>query len=212
MGKKIAAGAQFIQTQYCFDLPLLELFMSRVRDLGLDRQCFILVGVGPDGHVLSVFPGSPLLGSRDWVTAVPPPEHVEPRIAIHVGHGHARAMVVVGGLVGLGRVDHRLSDRTNLFFRYSHSPATTELTSNPYNQSPTTLDGRGNARITVDLEREVVVRPNGEEIPFKIDPFRRHLLLNGLDDIGQTMQHAKKIDGYEAAQKTSQPWMPATNA
>ncbi|MEN0077323.1 MAG: 3-isopropylmalate dehydratase small subunit, partial [Paracraurococcus sp.] len=44
----------------------------------------------------------------------------------------------------------------------------------------------GNARLTVDLEREVVVRPNGEEIPFKIDPLRRHLLLNGLDDIGQT--------------------------
>src|SRR6476660_3879186 len=46
-----------------------------------------------------------------------------------------------------------------------------------------------NARITVDLEREVVVRPNGEEIPFKIDPLRRHLMLNGLDDIGQTLQH-----------------------
>ena len=47
----------------------------------------------------------------------------------------------------------------------------------------------GNARITVDLERQVVVRPNGEEIHFDIDPFRKHLLLNGLDDIGQTMQH-----------------------
>lgn len=47
LAKKIAAGAQFIQTQYCFDLPLLERFMSRVRDLGLDRECFILVGVGP---------------------------------------------------------------------------------------------------------------------------------------------------------------------
>ena len=44
----------------------------------------------------------------------------------------------------------------------------------------------GNARITVDLERQVVVRPNGEEIPFEIDPFRKHLLLNGLDEIGQT--------------------------
>jgi 5,10-methylenetetrahydrofolate reductase len=47
LAKKIAAGAQFIQTQYCFDVALLERFMSRVRDLGLDRQCFILVGVGP---------------------------------------------------------------------------------------------------------------------------------------------------------------------
>lgn len=64
-----------------------------------------------------------------------------------------------------------------------------------------------NARITVDLEREVVVRPNGEEIPFKIDPLRRHLLLNGLDDIGQTLQHAGAIDGFEAKQKAAQPWL-----
>ena len=66
-----------------------------------------------------------------------------------------------------------------------------------------------NARITVDLEREVVVRPNGEEIPFKIDPLRRHLMLNGLDDIGQTMQHAPAIDTFEAKQKAAQPWLYA---
>jgi 3-isopropylmalate/(R)-2-methylmalate dehydratase small subunit len=67
----------------------------------------------------------------------------------------------------------------------------------------------GNARITVDLEREVVVRPNGEEIPFRIDPLRRHLLLNGLDDIGQTLQHAPAIDAYEAKQRAAQPWLNA---
>ena len=65
----------------------------------------------------------------------------------------------------------------------------------------------GNARISVDLERQVVVRPNGEEIPFKIDPLRRHLMLNGLDDIGQTMQHAPAIDGFEARQRAAQPWL-----
>jgi len=65
----------------------------------------------------------------------------------------------------------------------------------------------GNARITVDLERQVVVRPNGEEIPFQVDPLRRHLLLNGLDDIGQTMQHAPAIDSFEAKQRATQPWL-----
>jgi 3-isopropylmalate/(R)-2-methylmalate dehydratase small subunit len=70
----------------------------------------------------------------------------------------------------------------------------------------------GNARITIDLERQVVVRPNGEEIRFEIDPFRKHLLLNGLDDIGQTMQHTPSIDTYEAARRQSQPWMPSTIA
>ena len=67
----------------------------------------------------------------------------------------------------------------------------------------------GNARITVDLERQVVVRPSGEEIAFEIDPFRRHLLLNGLDDIGQTLQHEARITAHEQKLKTEQSWMPA---
>ena len=67
----------------------------------------------------------------------------------------------------------------------------------------------GNARLTVNLARQVVVRPSGEEIPFEIDAFRKHLLLNGLDDIGQTMQRATAIDSYEAKQPN---WLPATSA
>ncbi len=47
LSKKIAAGAQFIQTQYCFDLPRFKEYMHQVRDLGLDKQAFILAGVGP---------------------------------------------------------------------------------------------------------------------------------------------------------------------
>jgi methylenetetrahydrofolate reductase (NADPH) len=47
LAKKIAAGAQFIQTQYCFDLDRLRDYMAQVRDLGLDKQAFILAGVGP---------------------------------------------------------------------------------------------------------------------------------------------------------------------
>jgi 5,10-methylenetetrahydrofolate reductase len=47
LAKKVVAGAQFIQTQFCFDVPLLADFMRQVRDLGLHEKCFILVGVGP---------------------------------------------------------------------------------------------------------------------------------------------------------------------
>lgn len=47
LAKKVAAGAQFVQTQYCYDVPLLKTFMSRVEDLGLIGKVFILVGVGP---------------------------------------------------------------------------------------------------------------------------------------------------------------------
>ena len=70
----------------------------------------------------------------------------------------------------------------------------------------------GNARVTVDLERQVVVRPSGEEIPFEIDSFRKHMLLNGLDDISQTLRHDKAIDSYEGTQRQAQPWMPSTFA
>jgi 3-isopropylmalate/(R)-2-methylmalate dehydratase small subunit len=66
-----------------------------------------------------------------------------------------------------------------------------------------------NARLTIDLEAQVVVRPNGEKIRFEIDPFRKHLLLNGLDDIGQTLGHAAAIDGFEARRRSEQPWLPA---
>ncbi len=47
LAKKIAAGAQFVQSQYCFDVPMFSDYMSRVRDLGLTEKCFIMCGVGP---------------------------------------------------------------------------------------------------------------------------------------------------------------------
>ena len=67
-----------------------------------------------------------------------------------------------------------------------------------------------NARITIDLERQVVVRPNGAEIHFDVEPFRKHSLLNGLDDIGQTLQHETGIGQHEALRREQQPWLPTT--
>ena len=64
-----------------------------------------------------------------------------------------------------------------------------------------------NARLTVDLERQVIVRPDGEEVHFDIDPFRKHCLLNGLDEIGLTLQKADAISGYESQHKSSTPWL-----
>lgn len=63
----------------------------------------------------------------------------------------------------------------------------------------------GNARLTVDLARQVVIRPSGEEISFSIDPFRKHLLLHGLDDIDQTMLRGAAIDAYEGQRAD---WVP----
>ena len=70
--------------------------------------------------------------------------------------------------------------------------------------------GRGaNATMTVDLESQEITNPNGGAIAFDVETFRKHCLLNGLDDIGLTMQKAGRIDTFEAAQKASQPWLYA---
>jgi 3-isopropylmalate/(R)-2-methylmalate dehydratase small subunit len=64
-----------------------------------------------------------------------------------------------------------------------------------------------NAVVTVDLERQEITGPDGGRIAFEVDPFRRHCLLNGLDDIGLTMEKAPAIDAYEAAQAARAPWL-----
>jgi len=64
-----------------------------------------------------------------------------------------------------------------------------------------------NARITVDLENQQITRPNGETIAFDIDPFRKHCLLNGLDDIGLTLKHKPKIDTFEERDRLARPWL-----
>jgi len=61
--------------------------------------------------------------------------------------------------------------------------------------------------LNIDLERQVVVTPSGEEMAFEIDDFRKHCLLNGLDDIGLTLQHADDIKAYEAKRRQSAPWL-----
>ena len=65
----------------------------------------------------------------------------------------------------------------------------------------------GNARITVDLENCTVVSPTGRVIPFKVDARRQHAMLNGLDDIAQTMTHKDEIAAWQSADKTQRPWI-----
>ena len=64
-----------------------------------------------------------------------------------------------------------------------------------------------NARITVDLENQTVTSSDGQSFAFEIDPFRKHCLLNGLDDIGLTMEKSAKIDGFEDQMAQSRPWV-----
>ncbi len=68
--------------------------------------------------------------------------------------------------------------------------------------------GRGaNATLTVDLENQVITGPDGASVAFDVDPLDKHCLLNGIDDIQQTLEKAEKIDDFEARQKEAQPWL-----
>ncbi|MBB55100.1 MAG: 3-isopropylmalate dehydratase small subunit [Magnetovibrio sp.] len=67
-----------------------------------------------------------------------------------------------------------------------------------------------NATLTIDLENQVIQGPDGGEIKFEVDEFKRQCLLNGLDDIGLTMQVNAKIDNFEDQQRAGQPWLYAT--
>jgi 3-isopropylmalate/(R)-2-methylmalate dehydratase small subunit len=62
-------------------------------------------------------------------------------------------------------------------------------------------------RLTIDLDKQVVVTPSGQSFSFEIDAFRKHCLLNGLDDIGLTLQDADAIRAYEAKRAAEAPWV-----
>lgn len=62
-------------------------------------------------------------------------------------------------------------------------------------------------RLTIDLPGQRVVKPDGTTLAFDVQPFRKHCLLNGLDDIGLTLQHADKISAFEAERLLKQPWL-----
>jgi len=62
-------------------------------------------------------------------------------------------------------------------------------------------------RLAIDFAEQSITTPGGEAIKFEIDPFRKHCMLNGLDEIGLTLQHADKIKAFEAKRRQQQPWL-----
>jgi 3-isopropylmalate/(R)-2-methylmalate dehydratase small subunit len=69
------------------------------------------------------------------------------------------------------------------------------------------LDGQTEYRLSVDLERQLVIDANGVEMPFEVDEFRKYCLLNGFDDIGLTMQKAERIKSFEQQYYEKMPWL-----
>jgi len=68
-------------------------------------------------------------------------------------------------------------------------------------------DRGANATLTVDLEKQEIRGPDGGVVKFDIDPHRKHALLNGLDDVGLTMQKHAKIESFESKAKAARPWV-----
>lgn len=68
-------------------------------------------------------------------------------------------------------------------------------------------DAEAGEQIEIDLPKQVVRRPNGEELAFDVDAFRKHCLVNGLDDINLTLQHEKKVAAFEAKRSQETPWL-----
>ena len=62
-------------------------------------------------------------------------------------------------------------------------------------------------KLKVDLERQTITAPDGAAYDFEVDAFRKHCLLNGLDDIGLTLQHVSEIKAFEAKHRAAQPWL-----
>ncbi len=69
------------------------------------------------------------------------------------------------------------------------------------------VEAKTGFQLTVDLEAQKVITEDGEEYGFEVDAFKKHCLLNGLDDIGLTLQHADDIRAYEAKRKQVAPWL-----
>jgi 3-isopropylmalate/(R)-2-methylmalate dehydratase small subunit len=67
-------------------------------------------------------------------------------------------------------------------------------------------------QLTIDLPRQVIVKPDGSELPFDVQPFRKDCLVNGFDDIGLTLRHADKIRTFEAERLAKMPWLAHTAA
>lgn len=95
----------------------------------------------------------------------------------------------------------------DIFFNNSAKNGILLIVVSPEDRDALMKDAQQGATLTVDLEKQVVKRADGSEVAFNIEPNRRHNLLNGLDDIGLTLQHEADITNYEARLGAERPWL-----
>jgi len=95
----------------------------------------------------------------------------------------------------------------DIFFNNSAKNGILLIVVSPEDRDALMKDAQQGATLTVDLEKKVIKRADGSEVAFDIEPNRRHNLLNGLDDIGLTLQHEADITNYEARLGADRPWL-----
>jgi 3-isopropylmalate/(R)-2-methylmalate dehydratase small subunit len=81
------------------------------------------------------------------------------------------------------------------------------VTKEELDQLMSDAENGSNSILDVDLESQQIGRPNGKKISFEVDQFQKHCLLNGLDEIGLTMEKQTKIDTFEKQHQHNQPWV-----
>jgi 3-isopropylmalate/(R)-2-methylmalate dehydratase small subunit len=69
------------------------------------------------------------------------------------------------------------------------------------------VNAQNGYKLVVDLEQQIISAPDGTSYKFEVDAFRKHCLLNGLDDIGLTLQHVADISAFETKRHAAQPWL-----
>jgi 3-isopropylmalate/(R)-2-methylmalate dehydratase small subunit len=95
----------------------------------------------------------------------------------------------------------------DIFFNNSAKNGILLIVASPEDRDALMKDAQQGATLTVDLEKQVIRRADGTEVAFDIEPNRRHNLLNGLDDIGLTLQHEADITDYETRLGADRPWL-----
>ena len=97
----------------------------------------------------------------------------------------------------------------DIFFNNSFKNGLLLIKLSPADVETLMEDAKGghNARITVDLEKQEIVRPNGAVVRFDIDPFRKKCLMEGLDDIGLSLKQAPAIEAFEGRDRLERPWL-----
>jgi 3-isopropylmalate/(R)-2-methylmalate dehydratase small subunit len=81
------------------------------------------------------------------------------------------------------------------------------LTAQQVNALFDAVAGNAGYKLEIDLQRQIITTPDGVTYPFEVEAFRKHCLLNGLDDIGLTLQHVDEIKAYEMKHRAVQPWL-----